>query len=965
MKINLLLLFGFIVCSSAVLNAQGVKVTGKIADMAQKTLPGVGIIITNANDSTQKRLTTTDADGNFVVAGLRSNTTYKLKTSYLGFNEFTRQFDTKNNTVNIGILTLKPQSHLLNEVVVDGQKTPVVQKGDTTEMSASAYKVNVDATAQDLVQKMPGVTIENGTVKAHGEDIKRVLLDGKNYFGEDAAMALQNLPAEVVDKVQVYNKMSDQSEFTGFDDGNSSKVLNIITRADRRKGENGVFTGGTDFADKYQVSGRLNILRNNKKITLTGGANNINQQTFSTQDLLGVLGGGGGRGGRGGGGGGFIGRQSGINKPASIGLNYTNEISKKLTISGSYFFNMQDNQTNTITSSQNTVQFGDTINRPIYSLQNSVSTNKNYNHRFDMKLEYNIDSANSIIWSPRFSTQKNDRGSQSNSYLHNILPDTAQYNNNNSTNSSLGYNYTNDLTFRHKFARKGRTISLGTTLSGNLNDGDGLSNYFTHYINRPDSTLNQKSDSKTNGTSFSANLAYTEPIGKISLLQLGYNATFSKNHTDREVYNYDNRLDSFKLSENYSNVYKSNYNTQRAGLTYMIRSGDLIANAGIDYQAALLTADRTSPTVTKVNGHFSNFLPNAYMTYKITKRSNLRMFYRTSTNSPSVTDLQDVITKSGTLNFSQGNPQLEPQYSNNGVASYRYSNPDNFSNFSFTVIGNYTTKYIGTATFYPTKDSTITSGNSSDIVTSSGSLQKPVNFKDAWNGMIFVNYGFLFMPIKCNLNFTGRLIYSNSPGSINSILNTTSNYTMVGGLTIASNISKDADFLISYMGTRNISDVKYFGDITSLESKMGNAGLSTKTWNHTFSLTSTFTLWQRLVLQNTLSGIILTGYGSGYNQNYLLWNPSLSLKVFKNKAGQVKVSVFDALKQNQNISHNVSALSISDTRTNILQRFVLFSFTYTLRNYQANDGERHRDGFGPPPGMGGGRRFGGGPGGDF
>ena len=176
-------------------------------------------------------------------------------------------------------------------------------------------------------------------------------------------------------KVQIYNKMSDQSEFTGFDDGNSSKVLNIITRVDRRRGENGTVTAGTDFVDKYQVSGRLNVFRGNQKITLTGGANNINQQPFSTQDILGVMGGGGVGGGRRGGGPGFIGRQSGLNKPISLGLNYTNVISKKLTISGSYFFNKQDNLTKTISSIENTATFGDTLNRPKYDYQLSNSTN--------------------------------------------------------------------------------------------------------------------------------------------------------------------------------------------------------------------------------------------------------------------------------------------------------------------------------------------------------------------------------------------------------------------------------------------------------------------------------------------------------------------------------------------------------------------------------------------------------------
>lgn len=963
-------LFLLLLYPALLINAQSVQVTGKfIEDRSTTTVPGVGVIIMNAKDTTQRHLTTSDVNGNFQVTGLPTNTPFILRTSNLGYASITKRFVTTNKNMSLGSLILAPEAKLLDEITVQGQKTPVVQKGDTTEMSASAYKVNVDATAQDLVQKMPGITIENGTVKAHGEEVKRVMVDGKNFFGDDATAALQNLPADIIDKVQVFNKSSDQAEFTGFDDGNSSKALNIITRADRRIGQNGNFTAGTDFVDKYSVNGRLNLLRNTKKITLTGNANNINNQNFSFQDILGVMGGGGGRGfggggggGNRGGGGGFIGRSSGINKPISFGVNYTNEISKKLTISGSYFFNKQDNYTNTLSTSENTVQFVDTIRRPVFSNQNGISAYQNYNHRFDMKLEYTIDTANSIIWAPRFSTQKYNSNSNSNSYNHNILPDTIRFEDSNSQSDSHGYNYTNDLTFRHKFSKIGRTISLGTTISGNLNDGSGTNYDFNKYSYQPSSTLDQRSSSNTSGTNISANLAYTEPIGKISMLQLGYNVTFSKSNTDRKVY--DNNTDL--LNDKYSNVYNSDYNTQRAGLTYMIKGGTSFnANVGVDYQMASLTADRTYPSQAKVKGYFDNLLPNAFLTYKISNRSNVRMFYRTQTSAPSVTQLQDVITKSGTLNFSQGNPDLVPQYSNNGMINFRYSNPVNFSNFTLGIMGNYTTNSISNAIFYPSKDTTIVSGSSTDVVTPSGSLTKTMNFKDSWNAMVFANYGFLFMPIKCNFNFSGRLMYSTSPGSVNNILNSTNNYNIVGGLTIASNISKYADFTLSYFGTYSITDRKYYGDITSIESKIGN--LSTNTWNHTISLTSTFTLWERLLLKNTVSGNILTGYGSGYNQNYWLWNPSIGMKVFKNKLGQVSVSVYDVLKQNQSIAHTVSAISISDSRTNILQRFLLFSFTYTIRSYgSSNQQNRHGD-FGPggfgPGGPGGGGFGGGHPGG--
>jgi hypothetical protein len=958
MKKSLQLFALLIFCTAVSLSAQSIKLSGKITEVgSQKTLPGVGLIVVNAKDSTERHLTTTDNSGNFAISGLKPNSVYLLKTSYISFAEIARQIQTKTNDLNIGNLALKQKSQLLNDVVIEGQKTPVVQKGDTTEMSAAAYKVNVDANAQDLVTKMPGITVENGVIKAHGEEIKRVLVDGKKYFGDDASLALQNLPAEVIDKVQVYNKLSDQAEFTGFDDGNSDKVINIVTRVDRRSGENGTFTVGHDLEDKYMVSGRLNIFRGNRRLTITGGTNNVNQQNFSTQDILGVM--GGTRGGRSGSGG-FVGRQSGLNKPSAIGINYTDYLGKKVILSGSYFFNKQDNFTDQTSTSENITGQAGTTQVPRFQNQNSISSNKNYNHRFDMRLEYNIDSANSIIWAPRFSTQKNNSTSSSQRLNFNDLStDTIQFVNSNGSNEGDGYNYASDLTVRHKFAKKGRTISLGATISGNFQNSDGLSYSLTKRITRPDSIIDQRTTSKTDGSTLSANLAYTEPLGINSILQFSYNTSFTTNNTNK--YSYDRYEDSFFSSEpdsTYSNVYKNHYDTQRGGISYRVRGGEkLMANAGVDYQLAALSGERTYPSNSKVDKTFDNFLPNAMMNYKFSKKANLRVFYRTSTNPPSINQLQDVITVSNLLNFSQGNPDLKHEYTHNGAMNFRFSNPDKFTNFGFNVFGNYTRNPISNAIYYVSRDSAIYSGTSSDSIPSGGTLTKPQNFKDSWNTRLFLNYGFLFMPIKCNLNMVGGIGYSKTPGSVNNILRATDQYNITGGLVVASNISQNVDFTLSYTGSYTISSVRYDGDITELGNKVQNT--NSETWNHSVSFTSTFTILQRLVLQNTLNEQINSGLGAGYNQSYLLWNASIGAKIFKNKAGQIKLAAYDLLNQNQSVSHSVSLTSISDSRTNILRRFLMLTFTYTLRNYQGGgDGERerHRDGFG-----GGGGRFGGPP----
>lgn len=931
-----------------------VKVNGKIFSSDQKSLPGVGIIITNTKDTTDKTLTTSDINGNF-SASVRANSSFVLKTSYVGFDEVKRPFQTSTKDINLGSVVIKQKSKLLDEVVIEGQKTPVVQKGDTTEMSASAYKVNVDANAQDLVTKMPGVTVENGTIKAHGEEVKRVLLDGKNFFGEDASMALQNLPAEVIDKVQVYNKQSDQSEFTGFDDGNSSKVLNIITRADRRKGENGTLTAGHDYQDKYLANGRLNVFRQDRRLTITGGMNNVNQQNFSSMDLLS----GGGRGGRGGGM--YMGRQSGLNKPASLGINYSDALGTKGNLSGSYFFNKQDNYTESLTNQENINSIVSTDVLPRY--QNSISNSnfQNFNHRFDMRLEYNLDSANSIVFAPRFSTQQNNSRSFSDQLKYNIQDDTTYFINNNNNNDGYGMNYSGDLTLRHKFSKRGRTISLGFNGSGNEQKSDGANYSFTRSP-KDTAIIDLNSNSDTKGTTVSGNLAYTEPVGSNGILMFAYNARFNKNSTDKKSYD---QLNNDSLSTRYSNVYNNNYNTQSAGITYQVRAGEKMnASAGVDYQYADLTGEKTFPGKSNVNRTFENVLPNFMLNYKFSQKSNLRMMYRTSTNPPSVNQLQDVFTASSSMYINQGNPNLGHEYTHNGRLNYRFSNSEKFTNFGVNLFGSYTQNSIANAIYYVSSDSTMfqaLEGGKQDtiVLQKGGQLTKPENFGGSWSTRMFFNYGFLFKPIKCNLNYIGGVGFSTYPGSVNNILRTTNSYNITSGLVVASNISQNVDFTLSYMGSYNLSTVHNSGDLGVLASRIKST--NSETWNHSITLNSTVTLLNSIVVRNTVNEQINAGLGS-FNQNFLVWNASIGVKVFKNKAGQITLNGYDLLNQTKNVIHSVSTTAISDSRTNTLQRYFLLTFTYTLRNYQSGgDGERH--GFGEGRGgFGGGERrgFGGG-----
>jgi hypothetical protein len=408
-----LVLLTTVIFTAISVHSQSIK--GRLADPANnRPLAGATISLSGVKDSTIQRSALSDSLGIFSFGNLPFDS-FLIKASFIGYEDF-RQFVALNDSIHdldLQTLYIPKTTVQLSGVTVTAKTPPAQQKGDTIQFNASQFKVNPDATVEDLVKKMPGVTVgRDGSVTTQGEQVKKVTIDGRDFFGDDASAALRNLPSDIVDKIQVFDRLSDQAQVTGIDDGNSVKAINIVTKSGMRNGQFGrVFAGyGTD--DRYLAGGNMSFFKNNRRISVVGLLNNVNQQNFATQDLLGVTsssgGGRGGRGGRGGGnwGGGqdnfLVGQQTGINKTNALGINFNDKWGKKLDVSGSYFYNNSRNSNNQILNRQNlgedTIRFYD---------ENSLSQSTNYNHRINLRLEYKMDSANTLIVTPSLNFQKN------------------------------------------------------------------------------------------------------------------------------------------------------------------------------------------------------------------------------------------------------------------------------------------------------------------------------------------------------------------------------------------------------------------------------------------------------------------------------------------------------------------------------------------------------------------------------
>jgi len=938
----------FIFLSAIISNAlfaQSVFIEGRITTAAgREPIPNVNITIKNQADSTEKRILATDKNGRFTIADLKINRTYQFEAMHIGHRTLKKTIRTDKAYINLGTLVMADTTIPMQEVVIEGRIPAVENKGDTTEYTAQAFKTNPDASAEDLVTKMPGVTVEDGTVKAQGEDVKQVLVDGRQFFGSDPTLALRNLPAEVIEKVQVFDKLSDQAELTGFDDGQSVKTMNIVTRQDRRQGEFGRLNGGYGTDERYLATGNLNIFRAEHRLSLIGLTNNINQQNFSMQDLLGVTGGGDSRRGRGGmfggggrgggrrddrgmpGGGGrsagnfMVGEQSGISTAHSLGLNYSGNVFQNTEVTGSYFFNLTDNNDPRILERQYVLSEDSST----FYNENSSTEQTNYNHRFNMRIESDLDSSNSIIVTPRLYLQDNKsvssydalNTSQAGTLLNQSLND-------NQTNTD-GYTFQGNMVYRHRFEERGRSASINIGVGNNLKKSDKLKRSFdTFYEDYPviTDTTDQKADIRTDNYSFSSDIRYTEPVTSSGLLQIEYEYEYTKNKSNNYTYDYSEILGNYSaLNELLSNVYKNEYSTHNAGLGYRIRSEGFNANAEIVYQIADLKGVQSYPTSFTLSRRFYSFLPNARINYEFSRGRNIRLSYRTSTNSPSITQLQSVVDNTNTLLLSTGNPDLKQSYTHSAQARMMFSNTETARSLLLFLNVSYTKDYIGNMTLIARRD-TVVLGN---IALNQGTqITYPVNLDVNWSIRTFATYGFPFDLIKSNLNLNMGLSYTKTPGLINRTLNKADVYSLSPGIVIGSNITENLDFTISYTANFNISK-------NTVQTDLDN-----HYYNHSAGLRLSWIFWKSMVIRTDMNNRLYNGLGEDLDQNIVNWNFSIGKKLFSNDRGELTLTIFDILNQNKSIVRNVTESYIEDVRSQTLTRFLLLTFSYNLRQFQA------------------------------
>jgi len=893
-------------------------VSGSISDTSGKqSMNGATIALFDLNDSSAApKYGQAKAKGIFEIKNIAEGR-YRLLVTFEGYENQSKIFSiTKASAaVSLGNIVMTRKSTMLQEVIVE--KPPITIKKDTVEFDAGSYKTKPNAVAEDLFKKLPGVQVDkSGTITAQGEQVTRILVDGKRFFSDDPKLASKNLPPDIIDKIQVFDDLSDQSKFTGFDDGNRVKTINIVTKKDKRKGYFGKVAAGAGTDEVYDNSVNIHRFNGNQQISVLGQANDINKQNFTIQDIFG----GGGNGARGGGGGRGGNNSSstgpGITATWAGGGNYRDNWSPTTQAYGSYFFNSQHVSTDQQSLTQNIIPDSST-----FTAQNNSSIRRNQNHRVNFNIEQQLDSNNSFVFRPNVSFQHTNTGSsQQTMYTGGSENGTPIYNTkSNSAQSNDGNSGQYDLLFRHKFQKKFRTLSVDMNVQNNLNNGTGT-NYAvnSHFLPTDYSdTLNQHIITGSTGVTVSPTLSYTEPVGKNQIVEFNYNYSYTKNTSERYTYSLNNLSSKYDHFDSlYSNAFENTYNSNRLTVNYRIQNTKYNLSVGSGLQQRNVNSINTTKN-TDINQHYINLTPTVNFQYIFSKTKNLRVNYSGRTGQPAIGQLQPIITTSDSINFSQGNPNLKQQFTNSLRVLYTNFNPVTQRVMFATVNASMVSNDIQNAVVYlPSPPN------------SKGSqLTTPVNLNGTFNVNGYFNYGFALKKPKSNLNFITNLAYSQSQTLVNNVSDYSRNTTLGETLSWTTNLKDNFDMNLSsattYYISRNslqpLQNLHYYTEVISAEITYytKNGWLLASDFDYTYN----------------------GNRPSGYNSSVPLLNPAIAKQIFKNRQGEIRLSVFDLLNQNVSVTRTISSNTIQDSKTNVLTRYAMLTFTYNLRKF-AGQGQK-------------------------
>lgn len=925
MKQALFSLFGilFFAVTNTCFAQESVWLSGRVIDLETNQSLSSAVIIFDSTTTV-----TTDSLGTFKQFITRGK--HRLQIVATDYPKYEESISISSDTSLLFLLDKNATS--IEDVTIIADRALITVNGDTIEHNALAYKLNPDATAEDLLKRMPGTTVENGVLKANGEEVKKVTIDGKDFFGDDVSLTIKNLPANMISSVQVYDRTSEQNAFSGFNDGNTTKAINIKTKSGISKARFGKFSLGGGTEETYQATANLHSFNETRRFSILANVNNINQQNFAMQDLLGVMGVQGNlpklpgmnmsnpqqmQGMFGGMPGGisdfFVNQQGGINSVNSLGLNYADVWGKKWDVSMSYFGNMTSNATESIVKRD---YFTQNENESFTYNENTRSASDNQNHRLNMRFQYQIDSMNQLIITPKlsFQTYNQEKAFSSSSQI-----DSLRINSNSTVYSQDqdAFSVSGSVLYNHRFRAKRNALSIEVSSDNNFQNGEQ-----TNKANTTDQfdslqVTDQHTTIDGNTQRYSMNAVFTQKIGIRSQLSITYNPFYTDANKDNNTYRRNAITEQYSdFDSALTNVYATASLSNKGGVQYSWTKAKLTLLVGSYVQQTNFTSEQEFPGIFNLDKSFTAILPVVNLNYKTSRTSSVRLNYRANAVLPSLQQLQTVVDNSNPTNLSVGNADLNQQTEH--TVQLRYNNINISSGRSLFAFANFTAtqNYIGKTADFISADTSI-----NGFAANAGTQLSVYNNLDGYSSFqSFAGYGFKIKPIRCNLNLNGSYNRTTTPVVINKRSSTTTTNMITAGMSLVSNISDQIDFTVGYSGTVN-NTVQQQGSQTNyydnLEIKLNYICFTTLGIGIDYTRTNNI------------------GLNSDFNQDINLLTTSVYYKFGKKREFELKALLFDLLNENNSINRTVSANYLEDSQTKVLQRYGMISFTYQLKNFSS------------------------------
>ena len=893
------------------------SVKGIIADNSSNVkLQNATISILNAKDSTLYKFTRANQEGNFNFNQLK-NGNFILLVTYPEYADFVNIFslDSANKAIDFKVIDMKTKAKLLNEVIIKGQAAALKIKGDTTEFNAAAYNIKPNDRVEDLIKQFPGIQVDaQGKITAQGKTVEKVLVDGEEFFGDDPTLVTKNLRADMVDKVQLFEKASDQAAFTGVDDGEKKQTLNILLKEDKKQGFFGKLEAGYGNNDFYALQGMFNKFKGKEKIAAYGTSSNTGKTGLGWEDASKY---GASSNMTMSDDGGMMFFMSGDNmfendsyygeglpRAHNGGLHYENKWNKdKESINTNYkagAFNIRTNK--------NTVIQNNLPNNIFNSNNNNNSESNNFRQKLDATYQINIDSTSNvklIIDGTLSNSDKEDfYSSESRRADNSLLNNSNRTTTGNQNQTSFNVN----ATYMKKLKKAGRNYSLNISNSINQTKSDGYlkatNNFFDANENatRTDIT-DQLRDNDILSNNLRANITYNEPLSKVLTLTANYGITLNNNKADKKTYDASAPNVYNNLNTEFSNNFHSDQLTNQVGAVFSYKKAK--TNLSFGTKASFINFDQTEVySNQKFNRNFMNWLPQASYQYRFSAQKSLSLRYNGSNTQPTVNQLQPVRTNDDPLNIPEGNPDLKPAFNNRlnlNFNSYKVLTSENI--------------YMGLS-FGFTNNQIVSNNNTSTegitIYRSVNMENKIPTYYSGWGGYSRKIKALGNINVGLQLNFNANTNYN----YVNNALNTTVSQRYSPSL----NLSKYNDKLSIQVNF----GPSYNAQEASLQKQISNKG-----WGRNGGLYSTFKLPKKIGVEvngNYMYTPKSAAFNTAFEQTII--NAALTKAFYKEESLKIKLSANDILNENSGFRRFASANTITQSNSNNISRYFLFSLIW-------------------------------------